>query len=158
MACQGWGSRGVEMTKVVSKWCPSGQIAAMGRMALQDTLATEPCWLLVPLHPRKTVICQVGVCVFWVYSSLFQALSLSLLHPHPWPAQFPPPPPGSAAPLSGTGQVWSQGKAVLAGPGKSRDDLLKRPIKCPVLYILSSRLPPNPSSPGFPPPPVLLPL
>lgn len=48
---------------------------------LQDTLATEPCWLLVPLHPRKTQSsAEVGVCVSWVYSSLFQALSLSLLH------------------------------------------------------------------------------
>ena len=56
--------------------------AAMGRNGLcRDNLATEPCWLLVPLHPRKTQSsAEVGVCVFWVYSSLFQALSLTLLH------------------------------------------------------------------------------
>lgn len=88
---------------------------------LQDTLATEPCWLLVPLHPRNTQSsAEVGVCVFWVYFSLFQAqpqptsLHIHGLHSFLHHLQ------GQRHHCLGQDRCGPRGKAVLAGPGKKQ--------------------------------------
>ena len=112
-----------------------------------------------PPPKKHTVICRSRCLCFLGLFLLVPSSASAYFTPHPWPAQFPPPPPGSAAPLSGTGQVWSQGQS---GTGWTWEEAgmtpQKGPIKCPVLYSPVFPLPPNPSSPGIPPPPVLLPL
>lgn len=88
---------------------------------LQDTLATEPCWLLVPLHPRKTVICRSRCLCFLglfllVPSSKPQPTSLHIHGLHSFLHHLQ----GQRHHCLGQDRCGPRGKAVLAGPGKKQ--------------------------------------